>query len=220
MESEDNSNNLLEKDKQIEILSTSIKFLLNKFDETAVLKEKKKCLDELKVLLEKYNKLNEKVKSNFYTSSTSVRRTLKKKLTLSHLDVKNFNELYSEKENLYKILSEKKEEETKEENPLSFELDETNLNILDYSRTKMIFDEAESTYNENEEFIKNIQNLIQEKPIIDPNDEAYKSYLKFTTLKNELSKENRIKKIKKCVLGFILFLIILGICLFIFVEEE
>ncbi len=70
-------------------------------------------------------------------------------------------------------------------------LGEQNMQSLEYSYTKTVKNNADQTYMETKNVIKNLENELKLTPLIDKEDATYKNFMSYNETKNELKQDQK-----------------------------
>ena len=186
---------------KINIISNNIKFYLENFDKNLNLNEKKNILEKLDNLNLKNENQNKIAQDKFFLSENTIKNKYKNEIRSINKEFLLFNEEIKKKKNIYKIKIRKNSFISPK---ISFDLGE---NKIEYSKIKNVLNNAKFTYNETKIFIDEIENEIKNKPIIDINDPAYKSYLNFQKIKIDYQKKRKKNIIKFILIIFFIFVI-------------
>ena len=186
---------------KINVISNNIKFYLENFDKNLNLNEKKNILEKLDNLILKYENQNKIAQDKFFLSENTIKNKYKNEIRSINKEFLLFNEEIKKKKNIYNIYIRKNSFISPK---ISFDLGE---NKIEYSKIKNVLNNAKFTYNETKIFIDEIENEIKNKPIIDINDPAYKSYLNFQKIKIDYQKKRKKNIIKFILIIFFIFVI-------------
>ena len=74
---------------------------------------------------------------------------------------------------------------------LSIDLGHNNQHLLDYSRIRTVLNDAKQTYETTKTYLTELENDIKEKPLIDADDPAYKSYLNYMNQKTRNDQQTK-----------------------------
>lgn len=186
---------------KIKVISNNINYYLENFDKNLNLNDKKNILEKLDNLILKYENQNKIAQDNFFLSENTIKNKYKNEIRLINKDFLLFNEEIKKRKNIYNIYIRKNSFISPK---LSFDLGE---NKIEYSKIKNVLNNAKFTYNETKIFIDEIENEIKNKPLIDINDPAYKSYLNFQKIKIDYQKKRKKNIIKFILIIFFIFVI-------------
>ena len=186
---------------KINVISNNIKYNLENFDKNLNLNEKKEILEKLDNLILKYENQNKIAQDKFFLSENTIKNKYKNQITSINKDFLSFNEEIKKKKNIYNIYIRKN---SFIKPKMSIDLGE---NKIEFSKIKNVLNNAKITYNETKIFINEIENEIKNKPIIDINDPAYKSYLNFQKIKIDYQKKRKKNIIKFILIIFFIFVI-------------
>ena len=186
---------------KIKIISNNINYYLENFDKNLNLNDKKNILEKLDNLILKYENQNKIAQDNFFLSENTIKNKYKNEIRSINKDFLLFNEEIKKRKNIYNIYIRKNSFISPK---LSFDLGE---NKIEYSKIKNVLNNAKFTYNETKIFIDEIENEIKNKPLIDINDPAYKSYLNFQKIKIDYQKKRKKNIIKFILIIFFIFVI-------------
>ena len=186
---------------KIKIISNNINYYLENFDKNLNLNDKKNILEKLDNLILKYENQNKIAQDNFFLSENTIKNKYKNEIRSINKDFLLFNEEIKKRKNIYNIYIRKNSFITPK---MSFDLGE---NKIEYSKIKNVLNNAKFTYNETKIFIDEIENEIKNKPLIDINDPAYKSYLNFQKIKIDYQKKRKKNIIKFILIIFFIFVI-------------
>ena len=170
---------------KIKIISNNINYYLENFDKNLNLNDKKNILEKLDNLILKYENQNKIAQDNFFLSENTIKNKYKNEIRSINKDFLLFNEEIKKRKNIYNIYIRKNSFISPK---MSFDLGE---NKIEYSKIKNVLNNAKFTYNETKIFIDEIENEIKNKPLIDINDPAYKSYLNFQKIKIDYQKKRK-----------------------------
>jgi hypothetical protein len=186
---------------KIKVISNNINYYLENFDKNLNLNDKKNILEKLDNLILKYENQNKIAQDNFFLSENTIKNKYKNEIRSINKDFLLFNEEIKKRKNIYNIYIRKNSFISPK---LSFDLGE---NKIEYSKIKNVLNNAKFTYNETKIFIDEIENEIKNKPLIDINDPAYKSYLNFQKIKIDYQKKRKKNIIKFILIIFFIFVI-------------
>jgi len=186
---------------KINVISNNIKYNLENFDKNLNLNEKKEILEKLDNLILKYENQNKIAQDKFFLSENTIKNKYKNEISSINKDFLLFNEEIKKRKNIYNIYIRKNSFISPK---MSFDLGE---NKIEYSKIKNVLNNAKYTYNETKIFIDKIENEIKNKPLIDINDPAYKSYLNFQKIKIDYQKKRKKNIIKFILIIFFIFVI-------------
>ena len=186
---------------KIKVISNNINYYLENFDKNLNLNDKKNILEKLDNLILKYENQNKIAQDNFFLSENTIKNKYKNEISSINKDFLLFNEEIKKRKNIYNIYIRKNSFISPK---LSFDLGE---NKIEYSKIKNVLNNAKYTYNETKIFIDEIENEIKNKPLIDINDPAYKSYLNFQKIKIDYQKKRKKNIIKFILIIFFIFVI-------------
>ena len=186
---------------KIKVISNNINYYLENFDKNLNLNDKKNILEKLDNLILKYENQNKIAQDNFFLSENTIKNKYKNEIRSINKDFLLFNEEKKKRKNIYNIYIRKNSFISPK---LSFDLGE---NKIEYSKIKNVLNNAKFTYNETKIFIDEIENEIKNKPLIDINDPAYKSYLNFQKIKIDYQKKRKKNIIKFILIIFFIFVI-------------
>jgi len=186
---------------KIKVISNNINYYLENFDKNLNLNDKKNILEKLDNLILKYENQNKIAQDNFFLSENTIKNKYKNEIRSINKDFLLFNEEIKKRKNIYNIYIRKNSFITPK---MSFDLGE---NKIEYSKIKNVLNNAKFTYNETKIFIDEIENEIKNKPLIDINDPAYKSYLNFQKIKIDYQKKRKKNIIKFILIIFFIFVI-------------
>ena len=186
---------------KIKVISNNINYYLENFDKNLNLNDKKNILEKLDNLILKYENQNKIAQDNFFISENTIKNKYKNEIRSINKDFLLFNEEIKKRKNIYNIYIRKNSFITPK---MSFDLGE---NKIEYSKIKNVLNNAKFTYNETKIFIDEIENEIKNKPLIDINDPAYKSYLNFQKIKIDYQKKRKKNIIKFILIIFFIFVI-------------
>lgn len=186
---------------KIKVISNNINYYLENFDKNLNLNDKKNILEKLDNLILKYENQNKIAQDNFFLSENTIKNKYKNEISSINKDFLLFNEEIKKRKNIYNIYIRKNSFISPK---LSFDLGE---NKIEYSKIKNVLNNAKFTYNETKIFIDEIENEIKNKPLIDINDPAYKSYLNFQKIKIDYQKKRKKNIIKFILIIFFIFVI-------------
>ena len=186
---------------KIKVISNNINYYLENFDKNLNLNDKKNILEKLDNLILKYENQNKIAQDNFFLSENTIKNKYKNEIRLINKDFLLFNEEIKKRKNIYNIYIRKNSFISPK---LSFDLGE---NKIEYSKIKNVLNNAKFTCNETKIFIDEIENEIKNKPLIDINDPAYKSYLNFQKIKIDYQKKRKKNIIKFILIIFFIFVI-------------
>ena len=186
---------------KIKVISNNINYYLENFDKNLNLNDKKNILEKLDNLILKYENQNKIAQDNFFLSENTIKNKYKNEILSINKDFLLFNEEIKKRKNIYNIYIRKNSFISPK---LSFDLGE---NKIEYSKIKNVLNNAKFTYNETKIFIDEIENEIKNKPLIDINDPAYKSYLNFQKIKIDYQKKRKKNIIKFILIIFFIFVI-------------
>ena len=186
---------------KIKVISNNINYYLENFDKNLNLNDKKNILEKLDNLILKYENQNKIAQDNFFLSENTIKNKYKNEISSINKDFLLFNEEIKKRKNIYNIYIRKNSFISPK---MSFDLGE---NKIEYSKIKNVLNNAKFTYNETKIFIDEIENEIKNKPLIDINDPAYKSYLNFQKIKIDYQKKRKKNIIKFILIIFFIFVI-------------
>ena len=186
---------------KIKVISNNINYYLENFDKNLNLNDKKNILEKLDNLILKYENQNKIAQDNFFLSENTIKNKYKNEIRSINKDFLLFNEEIKKRKNIYNIYIRKNSFISPK---MSFDLGE---NKIEYSKIKNVLNNAKFTYNETKIFIDEIENEIKNKPLIDINDPAYKSYLNFQKIKIDYQKKRKKNIIKFILIIFFIFVI-------------
>lgn len=186
---------------KIKVISNNINYYLENFDKNLNLNDKKNILEKLDNLILKYENQNKIAQENFFLSENTIKNKYKNEISSINKDFLLFNEEIKKRKNIYNIYIRKNSFISPK---MSFDLGE---NKIEYSKIKNVLNNAKYTYNETKIFIDEIENEIKNKPLIDINDPAYKSYLNFQKIKIDYQKKRKKNIIKFILIIFFIFVI-------------
>ena len=205
---------LVDTENLLNIIQNNIIYYLQQFDKQLSLSEKKKTLDQLDRLLLKYETQNKKAKEEFYIASRSEKSQYKRALKESTKQYKKLCNDITERKNLYQVLSIRS---TSFITPhLNIDLGEQNQHSLDYSKLKTVIKEAKDIYSETVEYLKELEQDIKEKPLIEQDDPAYRSYLNYMKMKKEMLIKERRNYVKYSIFCLVGLGLLIGVLYFAF----
>ena len=207
------NNKLKEIESQLQIITNNLSYHLDQFDSQLSLAKKEKSLHELETLITKFDSLNKKAKEEFYTASQLSKSEFHNSLKEYTKSYKVYSNDIIERKNLFRILSMRTN--SFQVPNLNIDLGHNNQHLLDYSRIRTVLNDARQTYETTKTYLTELENDIKEKPLIDADDPAYKSYLNYMTKKQEMINKQKRTTCKYITFGIIALLIIFAILYYI-----
>ena len=201
---------------RLTILSTKINMGLIEFERKINIDEKKNVLNQLNSLLIQFQDIFKIAQNQYCISSQEIK---KKNLT----NFKQFFHIYKthcenivQKRNIYNIL---KRSYSIKEQKIDLDIGEENEHLLNYSKLNTIMNNAEIIVKKTDIFIKDLEEELKTKSIINPDDPGYINYIQFQKVKQTLIRQNNINNIKYIGLIILLLAIIIFILYYVIVDK-
>ena len=201
---------------RLTILSTKINMGLLDFERKINIDEKKNVLNHLNSLLIQFQDIFKIAQNQYCISSQEI-----KKIHLTNF--KQFFHIYKthcenivQKRNIYNIL---KRSYSIKEQKIDLDIGEENEHLLNYSKLNTIMNNAEMIVKKTDIFIKDLEEELKTKSIINPDDPGYINYVQFQKVKQTLIRQNNINNIKYIGLIILLLAIIIFILYYVIVDK-
>ena len=201
---------------RLTILSTKINMGLLDFERKINIDEKKNVLNQLNSLLIQFQDIFKIAQNQYCISSQEI-----KKIHLTNF--KQFFHIYKthcenivQKRNIYNIL---KRSYSIKEQKIDLDIGEENEHLLNYSKLNTIMNNAEMIVKKTDIFIKDLEEELKTKSIINPDDPGYINYVQFQKVKQTLIRQNNINNIKYIGLIILLLAIIIFILYYVIVDK-
>lgn len=186
------------------------------FERKINIDEKKNVLNQLNSLLIQFQDIFKIAQNQYCISSQEI-----KKIHLTNF--KQFFHIYKthcenivQKRNIYNIL---KRSYSIKEQKIDLDIGEENEHLLNYSKLNTIMNNAEMIVKKTDIFIKDLEEELKTKSIINPDDPGYINYVQFQKVKQTLIRQNNINNIKYIGLIILLLAIIIFILYYVIVDK-
>ena len=175
------------------IISTKINMGLLEFEKKINIDDKKNVLNNLNSLLMQFQEIFKIAQNQYCMSSQDI-----KNLHLTNF--KQFFRIYKthcenivQKRNIYNIL---KRSHTINEPQIDIDIGEENEHLLNYSKLNTLINNADIIVKKTDIFIKDLEEELKTKSIINPDEPGYLNYIQFQKMKRDLIRQNNINSIK------------------------
>ncbi len=198
------------------IISTKINMGLLEFEKKINIDDKKNVLNNLNSLLIQFQEIFKVAQNQYCISSQEI-----KKLHL--INFKQFFRTYKthcenivQKRNIYNIL---KRSQTINEQQIDIDIGEENEHLLNYSKLNTLINNADIIVKKTDIFIKELEEELKTKSIINPDEPGYLNYIQFQKMKRDLIRQNNINNIKYIFLVLLLLAVIVFILYYVIVDK-
>ena len=198
------------------IISTKINMGLLEFEKKINIDDKKNVLNNLNSLLMQFQEIFKIAQNQYCMSSQDI-----KNLHLTNF--KQFFRIYKthcenivQKRNIYNIL---KRSHTINEPQIDIDIGEENEHLLNYSKLNTLINNADIIVKKTDIFIKELEEELKTKSIINPDEPGYLNYIQFQKMKRDLIRQNNINSIKYIGLIILLLAIIIFILYYVIVDK-
>ena len=198
------------------IISTKINMGLLEFEKKINIDDKKNVLNNLNSLLMQFQEIFKIAQNQYCMSSQDI-----KNLHLTNF--KQFFRIYKthcenivQKRNIYNIL---KRSHTINEPQIDIDIGEENEHLLNYSKLNTLINNADIIVKKTDIFIKDLEEELKTKSIINPDEPGYLNYIQFQKMKRDLIRQNNINSIKYIGLIILLLAIIIFILYYVIVDK-
>ena len=198
------------------IISTKINMGLLEFEKKINIDDKKNVLNNLNSLLIQFQEIFKIAQNQYCISSQEI-----KKLHL--INFKQFFHTYKthcenivQKRNIYNIL---KRSHTINEQQIDIDIGEENEHLLNYSKLNTLINNADIIVKKTDIFIKELEEELKTKSIINPDEPGYLNYIQFQKMKRDLIRQNNINNIKYIFLVLLLLAVIVFILYYVIVDK-
>ena len=198
------------------IISTKINMGLLEFEKKINIDDKKNVLNNLNSLLIQFQEIFKVAQNQYCISSQEI-----KKLHL--INFKQFFRTYKthcenivQKRNIYNIL---KRSHTINEQQIDIDIGEENEHLLNYSKLNTLINNADIIVKKTDIFIKELEEELKTKSIINPDEPGYLNYIQFQKMKRDLIRQNNINNIKYIFLVLLLLAVIVFILYYVIVDK-
>ena len=198
------------------IISTKINMGLLEFEKKINIDDKKNVLNNLNSLLIQFQEIFKVAQNQYCISSQEI-----KKLHL--INFKQFFRTYKthcenivQKRNIYNIL---KRSQTINEQQIDIDIGEENEHLLNYSKLNTLINNADIIVRKTDIFIKELEEELKTKSIINPDEPGYLNYIQFQKMKRDLIRQNNINNIKYIFLVLLLLAVIVFILYYVIVDK-
>ena len=120
------------------------------------------------------------------------------------------------KRNIYNIL---KRSHTINEQQIDIDIGEENEHLLNYSKLNTLINNADIIVKKTDIFIKELEEELKTKSIINPDEPGYLNYIQFQKMKRDLIRQNNINNIKYIFLVLLLLAVIVFILYYVIVDK-
>ena len=198
------------------IISTKINMGLLEFEKKINIDDKKNVLNNLNSLLMQFQEIFKIAQNQYCMSSQDI-----KNLHLTNF--KQFFRIYKthcenivQKRNIYNIL---KRSHTINEQQIDIDIGEENEHLLNYSKLNTLINNADIIVKKTDIFIKELEEELKTKSIINPDEPGYLNYIQFQKMKRDLIRQNNINNIKYIFLVLLLLAVIVFILYYVIVDK-
>ena len=198
------------------IISTKINMGLLEFEKKINIDDKKNVLNNLNSLLMQFQEIFKIAQNQYCMSSQDI-----KNLHLTNF--KQFFRIYKthcenivQKRNIYNIL---KRSHTINEPQIDIDIGEENEHLLNYSKLNTLINNADIIVKKTDIFIKELEEELKTKSIINPDEPGYLNYIQFQKMKRDLIRQNNINNIKYIFLVLLLLAVIVFILYYVIVDK-
>jgi hypothetical protein len=202
--------------EHLTIISTKINMGLLEFEKKINIDDKKNVLNNLNSLLMQFQEIFKIAQNQYCMSSQDI-----KNLHLTNF--KQFFRIYKthcenivQKRNIYNIL---KRSHTINEPQIDIDIGEENEHLLNYSKLNTLINNADIIVKKTDIFIKDLEEELKTKSIINPDEPGYLNYIQFQKMKRDLIRQNNINSIKYIGLITLLLAIIIFILYYVIVDK-
>jgi hypothetical protein len=202
--------------EHLTIISTKINMGLLEFEKKINIDDKKNVLNNLNSLLMQFQEIFKIAQNQYCMSSQDI-----KNLHLTNF--KQFFRIYKthcenivQKRNIYNIL---KRSHTINEPQIDIDIGEENEHLLNYSKLNTLINNADIIVKKTDIFIKDLEEELKTKSIINPDEPGYLNYIQFQKMKRDLIRQNNINSIKYIGLIILLLAIIIFILYYVIVDK-
>ena len=202
--------------EHLTILSSKINGGLLEFERKINLEEKKSVLNNLNSFLIQFQDIFKQLQSQFCISPQNIKKLHITKFKQFFHIYKTHCENITQKRNIFNIL---KRSDSIKEPEIDIDLGEENEHLLDFSKLNTLMNNADIVVKKTDAFIKDLEEELKTKNIINPDDPGYKNYLQFQKVKKNLIRQNNLNTIKYVSLIILLFGIIIFLLYYVIVDR-
>ena len=178
--------------------------------------EKKEILNKLNLLLIQFEKMFKLVQNQYCISSQNIKKLHITKFKKFFRIYKTHCENIGQKRSLYNIL---KRSLCVSQNDVDLDLGEENEHLFDVSKLNTLLNNAKIITKKTDEYIEQLEELIKNSNMINPDDPGYKNYLSFQKSKMKMIRQNNINNAKYILIVVILIIVISIILYFVIVNR-
>lgn len=202
---------------QLTKLSNKINEYLIEFEKKMQIDDKKSLLNQLNSLIIQFNEVFKIAQNQYCLADQEIKKMYLEKIKQFFHTYKTHCENVTQKRNIYNIL---KRSSSIKEIEIDIDFEDENKHLLDYSKINTLTKNASLVVRKTDTFIKELEEEIKTKSIINPDEPGYQNYLQYQKIKKDLVRQNNLNTIKYITLFILLFAVIISILYYIIVENK
>ena len=202
---------------QLTKLSNKINEYLIEFEKKMQIDDKKSILNQLNSLIIQFNEVFKIAQNQYCLADQEIKKMYLEKIKQFFHTYKTHCENVTQKRNIYNIL---KRSSSIKEIEIDIDFEDENKHLLDYSKINTLTKNASLVVKKTDAFIKELEEEIKTKSIINPDEPGYQNYLQYQKIKKDLVRQNNLNTIKYITLFILLFAVIISILYYIIVENK
>ena len=202
---------------QLTKLSNKINEYLIEFEKKMQIDDKKSILNQLNSLIIQFNEVFKIAQNQYCLADQEIKKMYLEKIKQFFHTYKTHCENVTQKRNIYNIL---KRSSSIKEIEIDIDFEDENKHLLDYSKINTLTKNASLVVRKTDTFIKELEEEIKTKSIINPDEPGYQNYLQYQKIKKDLVRQNNLNTIKYITLFILLFAVIISILYYIIVENK
>jgi len=202
--------------EHLTLISNKINLGFLEFDKKINIEEKRYILGQLDSLLLEFQEEFKIVQNQYCISSQDNKRIYLQKFRQFFRIYKTICETISQKRNIYNILNRGL---SINEESFNIDLGEENKHLLDFSQKNTILNSARLVVKKTDSFIKDLEEEMKTKNIINMDDSGYKNYLHFQRVKQNLIRQNNIYNIKLVAIIVIILSIVISFLYYVIIDN-
>ena len=203
--------------EQLTKLSNKINEYLIEFEKKMQIDDKKSILNKLNSLIIQFNEVFKIAQNQYCLADQEIKKMYLEKIKQFFHTYKTHCENVTQKRNIYNIL---KRSSSIKEIEIDIDFEDENKHLLDYSKINTLTKNASLVVRKTDTFIKELEEEIKTKSIINPDEPGYQNYLQYQKIKKDLVRQNNLNTIKYITLFILLFAVIISILYYIIVENK
>lgn len=203
--------------EQLTKLSNKINEYLIEFEKKMQIDDKKSILNQLNSLIIQFNEVFKIAQNQYCLADQEIKKMYLEKIKQFFHTYKTHCENVTQKRNIYNIL---KRSSSIKEIEIDIDFEDENKHLLDYSKINTLTKNASLVVRKTDTFIKELEEEIKTKSIINPDEPGYQNYLQYQKIKKDLVRQNNLNTIKYITLFILLFAVIISILYYIIVENK